>query len=129
MSQSSSYHEDGVCTSIWFRTTSKRSKLFQFMGNTPIARTAPTDNVNAVNGKVEAYLDSPCLPEDTDPLEYWKSQQSQQPQLANLACQYLSIPISSGPVEQLFSIAGKSVQAREMLSRRYTIREVHVHRV
>ena len=85
------------------------------MGNTPIARTAPTDNVNAVNGKVEAYLDSPCLPEDTDPLEYWKSQQSQQPQLANLACQYLSIPISSGPVEQLFSIAGKSVQ-RDVVS-------------
>ena len=85
----------------------KRSKLFQFMGNIPIARTAPTDNVDAVISKVEAYFDSPCLPEDTDPLEYWKSQQSQQPQLANLACQYLSIPASSGPVERLFSIAGK----------------------
>ena len=84
----------------------KRSKLFQFMTDTPIA-TTPIEGINVVISKVETYFDTPCLPEDSNPLVYWQSQHSQQPQLAEIACHYLSIPASSGPVERLFSVAGK----------------------
>jgi hypothetical protein len=85
----------------------KRSKLFQFMGNTPIARITSTltEDLDAVMSKVEAYLDTPCLPEDTDPIEYWKSQQGKQPHIwLILHGQYLS---SSDPVEWLLFVAGK----------------------
>ena len=42
----------------------KRSKLFQFMTDTPIA-TTPIEGINAVISKVETYFDTPCLPEDS----------------------------------------------------------------
>ena len=87
----------------------KRSKLFQFMTDTPIA-TTPIEGINAVISKVETYFDTLCLPEDSNPLVYRQSQHSQQPQLAEIACHYLSIPASSGPVEWLFSVAGKVFQ-------------------
>ena len=72
--------------------------------------------------EVETYFDTPCLPEDSDPLGYWQSQHSKLSQLANLACQNLSIPTSSGPVERHFSVASKVFQPdRRQLSVRYTI--------
>lgn len=49
----------------------------------------------------------PCLDESDDPLQFWQQQYKNFPQLAELACQYLSVPASSAPVERLFSVAGK----------------------
>ena len=38
---------------------------------------------------------------------FWKDHATTYPPLAMLACRYLSVPASSGPVERLFSIGGK----------------------
>ena len=56
---------------------------------------------------LDDYLRATCLSENADPLAYWKGQEDLNPTLAKLACQYLQIPASSGPVECLFSVAGK----------------------
>ena len=57
--------------------------------------------------QVDEYLTSPTLPEDEDPLSFWKTNKNRFPDMAVLACKYLQTPTSSAPVERLFSIAGK----------------------
>ena len=52
----------------------------------------------------------PCLPEQGDPLDFWKEHSTIYPKISILACCYLSIPASSGQVERLFSIGGKFVR-------------------
>jgi len=56
---------------------------------------------------VEEYLLSPCLPQEENPLEFWKLNQVKYSPLAKLAPQFLCVPASSDPVERLFNIAGK----------------------
>ena len=79
---------------------------FEFMSATPIERPIAIEGSDALS-QVEEYLNSPCLPEDTDSLVFWKTHQHQLPQMADLASHYLHIPASSAPVERLFSVAGK----------------------
>ena len=79
----------------------KRRKLFSFMtARHTIAQSAPSTEVTR-------YLNLPCISEDENPLDYWKKENDNFPVLSTLACKYLCIPASSGPVERLFSIAGK----------------------
>ena len=79
----------------------KRSKLLSFM-----AMDKSTSQIDQENEPQE-YLCDVCIPEDSDPLLWWQSQESNLPTLASLAQHYLAIPGSSAPVERLFSIAGK----------------------
>lgn len=65
----------------------KRSKFFQFMNNTPLDQ--PT-SCTGLTSQVEKYFNSPCVPEKTDPLDFWKAQQYQQPEMARLNCLFLS---------------------------------------
>ena len=62
---------------------------------------------NGVITEVDDYLATPCLPEEADPLSFWKSHAEKYPSLAKLVPNYLCIPASSAPVERLFSIGGK----------------------
>ena len=57
--------------------------------------------------EIQEYLKQPCIDMTSDPLQYWKEQQTNFPHLTALALKYLAIPASSAPVERLFSIAGK----------------------
>ena len=102
-----SSYPSALCVNLSDSPPPKRSKLFQFMSATPIERITPTEGNDAMISQVEKYFNSPCLPEDTEPLVFWKIHQCQQPQMAHLACHYLHIPASSAPVEHLFSVAGK----------------------
>ena len=62
-----------------------------------------------MSNEVDAYLDEPCLDRnDKDILNYWKLIQQKFPHMAQLACQYLALPVTSAPVERLFSVAGKN---------------------
>ena len=57
---------------------------------------------------VRKYLLQPCLPQDKNPLEYWKSHaDSEYKCISKIVPKYLCILASSAPVERIFSIAGK----------------------
>ena len=75
----------------------KRSKLFSFMGTRNATATAPS-----VDSEITDYFSQPCSPEDINALSYW-----QHHALSKLARQFHTIPVSSAPVECLFSVAGK----------------------
>lgn len=64
-------------------------------------------NLNDTELLVEEYLSAPCLPQEDDPLIYWKNHEKRFSCIAKLVPKYLCMPASSTPVERLFSIAGK----------------------
>lgn len=54
------------------------------------------------------YLSMPLSSEDTDPLEWWKTNKMQFPTLSRMVQDYLAIPATSVPSEESFS-AGKNL--------------------
>lgn len=54
------------------------------------------------------YLKLPQIDKNKDPLTWWKNNEKQFPILAQMARDYLSIPATSVPSEQVFS-AGKNL--------------------
>jgi hypothetical protein len=54
------------------------------------------------------YLSLPRIDESADPLEWWKNNQQQFPTLSQMARDYLAIPATSVPCEQVFS-TGKNL--------------------
>lgn len=50
---------------------------------------------------VTAYLSQPCLAEDANPLTLWNGNQTSFPELAQLACKYLAIPVFPVPVDRI----------------------------
>ena len=83
----------------------KKTKLFRHLPSTTSVMS--TSSTLSVATQVQTYLTEPCLEEDADPLRFWRNRSGDFPQLATLACRYLSVPASSAPVERIFSIAGK----------------------
>ena len=86
------------------------AKKMKTFFNDLIGETASSNSIitpNDITLMVEEYLLSPCLPQEEDPLEFWKLNQVKYSPLAKLAPQFLCVPASSAPVERLFSIAGK----------------------
>ena len=69
--------------------------------------SSTSKSLNSLEAEISRYFSEPCLPEQGDPLDFWKEHSTIYPKLSTLACRYLSIPASSGPVERLFSIGGK----------------------
>lgn len=57
--------------------------------------------------EVAKYLDEPVVDQKLDPLEYWNSNKAKFPTLSTIACTNLGVPVSSVPVERLFSNAGR----------------------
>ena len=56
----------------------------------------------------KVYLSLPLVNETIDPLEWWKINHSQFPNLSNMASDYLAIPATSVPSEESFSL-GKNL--------------------
>jgi hypothetical protein len=54
------------------------------------------------------YLSLPLADQDTNPLEWWKNNQSNLPNLSRMARDYLGIPATSVPSEEIFSL-GKNL--------------------
>jgi hypothetical protein len=60
--------------------------------------------VNEID-EFQVYLLSPTCDENVDPLQWWKMNQNQYPRLAKMAMDFLSIPSTSVPSEECFSIS------------------------
>ena len=62
---------------------------------------------NDVQSQLDIYLDEGSyVGNDLDVLEYWKLNKHQFPELAIMACDILSIPITTVASESTFSIGG-----------------------
>jgi hypothetical protein len=59
--------------------------------------------------EIDHYLSSPKVDRKDNPLTWWQCNEKVYPVLASLARNYLAIPASSVPCEQLFSIAGNII--------------------
>ena len=65
-------------------------------------------DVVSVEGEsqVQAYMQVQQVPNDTDPLMWWKQHQQQWPDLVRMTRQYLSVPATSESPERFFSRVG-----------------------
>ena len=69
--------------------------------------TASMDfDVFSVEGEAQpqAYMQVQQVPNETDPLMWWKQRQQEFPDLTRMARQYLSVPATSSPPERFFSV-------------------------
>ena len=74
------------------------------MDNAP---AIPRVNISTAETEIQDYLSTPCIPESSDALQYWKMHQESHPTLGKLAIKYLGIPLYSAAVGILFNIGGK----------------------
>ena len=56
--------------------------------------------------EVDTYFSEKVVTRSTNPLQWWKENQSRFPLIAQVARSYLCIPVTSTPSERLFSKAG-----------------------
>ena len=87
--------------------------LFSFMAPNNSSQAASFSTMEAET-EVIKYLSQPCLDMDTDPLQFWKAQQSSFPLLAYMASTYLSVPATppQGPLgsASLSSVSNETFQ-------------------
>ena len=69
--------------------------------------------MTATELEVRRHLETPSLPRDADPLEYWKNYSALSPRLSLIAKDILCIPAISVPSERLFSKAGELISNRK----------------
>ena len=81
------------------------SDLDELLG---ISTTSMDFDVSSVEGEsqVQAYMQVQQVPNDTDPLMWWKQHQQQWPDLVRMTRQYLAVPATSESPERFFSRVG-----------------------
>jgi hypothetical protein len=70
------------------------------------SRTKRAPNSGMDSPETTRYLCEPCIDLDENPLDWWKANEHRYPIIAKMARDFLAIPASSVPSEQLFSQAG-----------------------
>lgn len=86
----------------------KKKKTFGSFFQKPLA-TVQMCEEDKIRAELSAYLLSPDIDPDTDPLQWWKVHDTNFPRLSKLARKYLSIPATSAPSERVFSTGGNIV--------------------
>ncbi|XP_067319351.1 zinc finger BED domain-containing protein 4-like [Anolis sagrei] len=71
--------------------------------------SAQARKMDSAEYSVTCYFDEPQEPFSCDPLAYWCSRTDVWPDLANVACKFLSCPPASVQSERVFSLAGDVV--------------------
>jgi hypothetical protein len=78
--------------------------------------------------QVKAYLSSPVIDEDDDPLAWWKSNKESFPYLLPLARHYLGIAATETESERMFSVSGNTwTDKRANLSPEHLREIVYIH--
>lgn len=85
----------------------KRKKtLATFFKKSVVLPTSDQSEEAKIETELATYLLLPEADPDTDPLQWWKSNEFNFSRLSHLAKKYLSIPATSAPSERLFSVGG-----------------------
>ncbi len=84
-----------------------RSDLDELLGM-PWSTTSMDFDVASVEGEghLQAYIQVQQVPNDTDPLMWWKQHQQEFPDLVRMTRQYLTVPATSASPERFFSRVG-----------------------
>ena len=83
-----------------------RSDLDELLG---MSTTSMDFDVSSVEGEtqLQTYMQVQQVPNDTDPLMWWKQYQQEFPDVTRMTRQYLTVPATSvSPVERFFSRVG-----------------------
>lgn len=83
----------------------KRKKTLASFSKTTALAPQPVNQSeeDKVKAELTAYLMSPGVDSDTDPLHWWQANEAIFPRLSKLAKKYLCIPATSAPSERVFS--------------------------
>ena len=79
-----------------------------FMSSVAHLQAPVADQVSRVKSEAHRYLELPAAPMNTDPLEWWATNEINFPALSVMARQYLGVPATSASAERLFSLAGRA---------------------
>jgi hypothetical protein len=82
-----------------------RSDLDELLGMSTTSMDFDVASVEG-EGQLQAYIQVQQVPNDTDPLMWWKQHQQEFPDLARMARQYLAVPATSASPERFFSRVG-----------------------
>ena len=80
------------------------------------SRTSVSSSGIGVESALEKYLSQPCLKQEEDPLDFWKSHCQEADEFAcitKLVPKYLCIPASSALIERIFTVAGKIFHSKQ----------------
>lgn len=72
----------------------KRTKLFSYMKPASSEYQVSSASLQ-VDAEVQSYLEQPCIAEDSNHLEFWKSHKHMYPNLCRLSEKYLAIPAAT----------------------------------
>ena len=81
-----------------------RSDLDELLGMSTVSMDFDVASVEG-EAQLQAYMQVQQVPNDVDPLMWWKQKQHQQ-EFPNLTRQYLSVPVTSASPERFFSRVG-----------------------
>ncbi len=83
-----------------------RSDLDELLG---MSTTSMDFDVDSVEGEsqVQEYMQVQQVPNDTDPLMWWKQYHQEFPDLVRMTRQYLTVPVTSESPERFFSRVGQ----------------------
>ena len=86
--------------------------------------------LSAEQKEIQKYSEEEFINEDTDddPLNFWKGA-ANYPIIGSIACDILSVPVSTAPVERVFSTSGESTSGKHNRLTDYNLeREVLLRR-
>ena len=97
--------DDGSSTSGNLHSSSSSAWLEDKKARKARQITRPND-AEALAKELDEFIDSPCEPEDTNPFQWWATNQLKFPHVADVARAHLGIPATSVASERVFSKCG-----------------------